>query len=241
MVIPFEETSVGGRCRNDIDGRDIPCDGAFAVPIGRVEKQRAVRGERCRKIAFKRSEHQPAGLFDFRGVGFERAENLASPFGIAREVARLHQEKVFAAVVFGLDEQFVRPGRQAETERFRKAVVLLAELHGEGVRQGAFVDHRVVDRDPYGARASQFENLFGVAFALERRQGVGHARTVHAAAEIDAAEVGIGVLEFVFQFEPGVVDHLVGDAAGQSERFGSPDQGGGQQKEKQQTFHDIRN
>lgn len=71
--------------------------------------------------------------------------------------------------------------------------------------------------------------------------GVGHARTVHAAAEIDAAEVGIGVLEFVFQFEPGVVDHLVGDAAGQSERFGSPDQGGGQQKEKQQTFHGVRN
>ena len=148
---------------------------------------------------------------------------------------------MFAAVVFGFDEQFVRSGRQAETERFRKAVILLAELHGEGVRQGAFVDHRVVDRDPYGARASQFEELFGVAFAPERRQGVGHARTVHAAAEIDASEVGIGVLEFVFQFEAGVVDHFVGDPAGQFERFGSPEQGGDQQGGKQQAFHGVRN
>jgi len=148
---------------------------------------------------------------------------------------------VFAAAVFGLDEQLVRPGRQAETERFRKAVVLLAELHGEGVRQGAFVDHRVVDRDPHGACASQFEELFGVAFAPERRQGVGHARAVHAGAEIDASEVGIGALEFVFEFETGVIDHFVGDTAGQFERFGSPEQGGDQQGGDQQAFHGFRN
>ena len=88
---------------------------------------------------------------------------------------------------------------------------------------------------------AQFEELFGVAFAPERRQGVGHARAVHAAAEIDTSEVGIGALEFVFEFETGVIDHFVGDTAGQFERFGSPEQGGDQQGGDQQAFHGFRN